>query len=301
MNQLKLIIKNEYITDVRAKSFWISTFLVPIIMVLFGVVVALLMDDSDAMRKVGEVSSMQSEDSELTGRQVFGMLIGMMLTIFLTVYGSQIFNKVKVEKTNRIIEVMATCVTGRTMMLGKIISVGLVGITQLLLWSIVIVLFSALLLLVFSPMLDFAALLRPDILCGLGWGVLYFIGGYIFFGSLFAAAGAMTDRNNENQEYISVITIVMMLSLYIGIYAVDNGDSTLSLICSFIPLTSPTVATVNSVSGAFSWWQSLLALLTLYLFAGMTLAFSGKLYTSSMLLTGKKLSPKDIIVFLKSK
>lgn len=299
MNPLKLIIKTEYMTDVRAKSFWISTFVVPVAMVGFGILIGFLMSESDIMSSMAGGHS--DDGPEMSGMQALGMMCGLLLTIFLTMYGSQIFQKVKVEKTNRIIEVMATCVTGRTMMLAKIISVGLVGLTQLLLWGILIFLLVAFVMLVFAVDIPFEIIMRGDVIMGLVWAVLFFIGGYVFYGSLFAAVGAMADKNNENQEYVSAITMIMMLSLYVGMFAVDQGTSAVGLFCSFFPFTAPTVASVNAVSGNFSWWLSLVSLLVLYAFAGLAWIVAGKLYTASMLLTGKKLTPKDLLVFLKAK
>ncbi|MDE7160360.1 MAG: ABC transporter permease [Muribaculaceae bacterium] len=301
MNPLKVIIETEYLTSIREKSFWITTIALPIGMVLFGVVVGLLMEDSDAMSELGRVSSMQDDKPDFSGMQVYGMMMGMMLTLFLTMYGGIIFNKVKVEKANRIVEVLATCVTGRTMMLAKIISVGLIGLTQLFAWMLLIGILVGGVVLVFNPDIDFSLLLRADVWMGLIWGILFFIGGYVFYGSLFAAVGAMSDKNNENQEYVSVLTIVEMLSFYVGVFAVDRGTAAIAQFCAFFPFTAPTVATVEAVTGQFPVWKSLLSLVVLYGFAALSWIFAGKLYTVSMLLTGKKFSPKDILVFLRAK
>ena len=300
MNPLKLIIKTEYLTDVRAKSFWISTFVVPVAMVGFGLLIGLLMSESDVMKSMGGGGA-SDDGPELSGMQAMGMMCGLLLTIFLTMYGSQIFQKVKVEKTNRIIEVLATCVTGRTMMLAKIISVGLVGLTQLCLWGLLIFILVGVIVLVFAADLPMEILMRGDVIMGIVWSILFFIGGYVFYGSLFAAVGAMADKNNENQEYVSAITMIMMLSLYLGMFATDQGNSAVGVFCSFFPFTAPTVGSVNAITGNFSWWLSLLCLVVLYAFAGLAWIVAGKLYTASMLLTGKKLTPKDLLVFLKAK
>ncbi len=301
MNPLKVIIQTEYLTSIKEKSFWITTIALPIGMVLFGAVIGVLMSESDALNEVGRVTSMQDDEPDFSGMQVYGMMIGMMLTLFLTMYGGIIFNKVKVEKTNRIVEVLATCVTGRTMMFAKIISVGLIGLTQLLAWLILAGIFAGGIILVFNPDIDFTPFMRTDVWMGLVWGILFFIAGYVFYGSLFAAVGAMSDKNNENQEYVSVLTIVMMLSFYVGIFAVDKGDAGIAQFCAFFPFTAPTVATVEAVTGQFAIWKTILALVVLGGFAALSCIFAGKLYTVSMLLTGKKFSPKDLLVFLRAK
>ncbi|MDE7343504.1 MAG: ABC transporter permease subunit, partial [Muribaculaceae bacterium] len=126
MSQLGLIIRNEYLTDVRSKSFWISTFLVPVLMVAFGGVMGYLMASSDSAMKLQE-SITPSPSEDMTMLQAIGLMIGVFLALFIMMYGSQIFQKVKTEKTNRIVEILATCVPGRTMLLAKIIAVGLEG------------------------------------------------------------------------------------------------------------------------------------------------------------------------------
>ena len=167
------------------------------------------------------------------------MMLGMLLTLFIMMYGAQIFNKVKTEKCNRIVEILATCVEGRTMLMAKIISVGLIGLTQLMLWFLLTGVIAAGILIVFMPDISFGFLTNPIFWRALVWSILFFIGGYIFYGSMFAAVGAMTDKNNENQEYMSILTFLLLGAFYIGEYAVDNGEGVFATVCMFLPFTSP--------------------------------------------------------------
>lgn len=300
MNQLSLIIKREYFNDIRSKSFWISTFLFPIITLSFGIVVGLLMEDSETLRSFGELNNGGAAEKDLTGLQIMGMMMGILLVIFLMVYGTQIFQKVKNEKTNRIMEILATCVDGRTMMIGKVISVGLIGLTQLAVWGILIIGGAAIMISFFSPEL-IGYLGKGSVWIGVLWGILYFIGGYMLFGSFYACIGAMTDKDNENQGYIVIITFLLMASFYISQYTIDNPNSALALWCSFIPLTSPGIGAVGSITGNLVWWQSIISLIILYASAFISISFAGKIYTSAMLLTGKTFSLKDIAIILKAK
>ena len=151
------------------------------------------------------------------------------------------------------------------------------------------------------PDISFGFLTNPIFWRALVWSILFFIGGYIFYGSMFAAVGAMTDKNNENQEYMSILTFLLLGAFYIGEYAVDNGEGVFATVCMFLPFTSPTVGTVNAVGESSPLWMSLLSLAVLYGSALLSIAFAGKIYTSSLLLKGKKFSPKDIMTFLRSK
>lgn len=300
MNKLSLIVSQEYKTDISSKSFWISTFLVPVLLIAFGAFIGFLAADSDSFDTIAKHTS-SLDDNELTDNQAIGMLCGISLTFFVMTYGATIFNKVKVEKCNRIIEVLATCVDGRTMMLAKVISTGLIGLTQLCVWGVLIVggLFGAVFL--FGLDLPWNEILSLHTLSIFGWCIGYFIGGYVFFGSLYAACGATTDRNNENQEYMTLLTFILLGSFYIGIFAVDHPESLLSRACSLIPFTSSTCGAVGAVSGQNPLWFSFLSLLLLWVCAAITLSLAGKIYTSSLLLMGKKLAPKDILIFLRSK
>lgn len=299
MSQLGLIVKNEYLTDIKQKSFWIGTILVPIIFIAFSIFIGFIMADSESTKKLANPGA--PDPNEISGIQMMGMLCGIFLALFLMVYGSQIFAKVKKEKVNRIMEVLATCVTGRIMMLGKIISVGLLGFTQLLIWGALIAIGVIGVVTVMHPDIDFSVFLRGDVYIGLMWTILFFIGGYIFYGSIYAACGALTDKDNENQAYMTVITMMLLMSFYIGEYAVTHSSNLFVVFCSFFPFTAPTIASVNAVAGGVPLWQSIISLVVLYGFAFFSLSLSGKIYTSSLLLKGKKFTPKDILLFLKMK
>lgn len=299
MNQLGLIIKNEYLTDIRNKSFWITTFIAPILMFAFGIFTGYMMEDSDSLQKISNPTA--PDPKEMTGMQIFGMFTGILLALFLMIYGSQIFNKVKKEKCNRIMEVLATSVTGRTMMLGKVISVGLLGITQLVLWFGIILLGLMAVITVFNPDIPWDKILDFRVLVGAIWSFLFFVGGYIFYGAIYAACGAMTDKDNENQGYMTLITFLLLGSFYIAQYAVTHSSSPLVVFCSFFPFTSATVASVNAVAQSVPLWESFLAVVVLYTFAAFSVIFAGKIYTGSLLLKGTKFSPRDILLFLKMK
>lgn len=299
MNQLGLIIKNEYLTDIRSKTFWIGTILTPILIGAFSIFVGYMVADSEVSSKMANPAA--PDPDEMSGIQVMGMLSGILLAIFLMIYGAQIFAKVKKEKVNRVMEVLATCVTGRTMMLSKIISVFLLGATQILIWLFLIcsVVFSIMFILGESIPLEI--LTDSRFWLGLMWTILFFIGGYCFYGSIYAACGAMTDKDNENQSYMTIITFMLLGSFYIGEFAIMNSENPFIIFCSYFPFTSPTIAAVNAVAGSVSFWLSLSQLLVLYIFAYLSIGLSGKIYTSSILMKGKKFTPKDIMVFLKTK
>ncbi len=305
MNKLKLIIINEYKTAVGRKSFWIMTFVFPLLMVAFGVVMGFLMSDSDStmsvMDSINDKTGLSPEEETMTAAKAIAMMVGVCLTMAMMICGSQIMQMVRQEKTNRIMEFLATCVTGRTMLTAKIISVALITCTQLLLWIGCFILFGFGFVVVFDVSIPWSYLLHPLVWQSILWTFLYFAGGFMMFSSLFAACGALTDSNNENQQYLSILMMCVLASMYIGMYAVDHPLSVLAQVCAYFPLTSPTVGAVNAITGEVPVWSSILSLIVLYACAYGAIIIGGKIYASSMLLKGSSLTPKAIMAFIKAK
>lgn len=305
MNKLKLIIINEYKTAVGCKSFWIMTFIFPVIMVAFGMIMGFLMSDSTStvsfFNSINDSTGITPDEETMTPAKAVAMIVGVILTMAMLICGSQIMQLVRQEKTNRIMEFLATCVPGRTMLLAKIISVALVCLTQVILWGACILFFLIGVIYVFDIDMPWSYLLHPLFLKAMLWAVLYFIGGFLMFSSLFAACGALTGSNNENQQYLSILMMFVLASMYIGMYAVDHPTSVFASVCAYFPLTSPTVGAVNAITGEVPLWSSILSLIVLFACAYGSIVLGGKIYASSMLLKGTSLSPKTIAAFLKAK
>lgn len=305
MNKLRLIVLNEYKTAVGSKSFWIMTFVVPLLMVGFGVVMGFIMSDSTStmsiMDSINEKTGLTPEEEGMTAAKAVAMMTGVILTMAMMVCGGQIMQLVRQEKTNRIMEFLATCVTGRMMLTAKIISVALIGLTQLLLWAACILLFGLGFIIVLDISISWSYLLHPLVWKSFIWALLYFAGGYMMFSALFAACGALTDSNNENQQYMTILMMFVLASMYIGMYAVDHPLSVMAQVCAYFPLTSPTVGAVNAITGEVPVWNSILSLIVLYASAYVAIAIGGKIYASSMLLRGSSLTPKAIMAFIKAK
>lgn len=299
MSKLALIVKNEYLTNIRTRSFWVSTLIIPVVIfafLAFGSMVAAGSLSGDSLQHAVLQSLYPGSNA---AADVSGLLAGLFLTLFLMMYGTMIFNKVKAEKNNRIIEILATCVDGRTMILAKILAVALIGLTQLIVWSLLVIAGTA-----FLSGLTSWPYVSADLNCipsVLGWTAAFFIGGYVFYGSLYAGAGAVTDKNNENQMYITLLTFMLLASFYVGQYALAYGDSPFSVICGYFPFTAPTAGCVNAVTGNAPLWQSLLSLGVLYGVALVALLLAGKLYDCSLLFRGKTLSPVDLLKFMRSR
>ena len=215
-----------------------------------------------------------------------GFLMGIIMYMGVFIYGMMIMRSVMEEKTNRIVEVMISSVKPFQLMMGKIIGVGAVGMTQFLVWIILIPLVSILVNLVFgfdpqqmqSPGMGAAAQMDPDDMQGkimmamqelgsIDWWVivplflLFFIGGYFLYSSLFAAVGsAIGDDIGESQSLTLPISIPVLIAFYIMMVSVRTPHSTLAVWASIFPLFSPIVMparlalrmSVRSISSALT-------------------------------------------------
>lgn len=253
-----------------------------------------------------------------------GTIMGFIMYITVFVYGMMVMRSVMEEKTNRIVEVIISSVKPFQLMLGKIIGVGAVGLTQIAIWAILLPLISMLANLIFGfdaqtvDVSSAAAEIDPDDLQDQvalaieelqkqNWWmifplfVVYFLGGYFLYASLFAAVGsAMGDDLGEGQSLTIPITIPVILALYIMLAAVRAPNSSLAVWSSIFPLFSPIVMPARLAFGPPLWE----ILLSVGLLVGGAIFFvwlSGRIYRIGILLYGKKITLKDIGRWLFSK
>ncbi|MCB9299580.1 MAG: ABC transporter permease [Lewinellaceae bacterium] len=260
--------------------------------------------------------------SQLTGAIAAGIggVMGVIMYIVVFIYGMMVMRSVMEEKSNRIVEVMISSVKPFQLMLGKIIGVGAVGLTQVAIWAILIPVIVFLSTLVFgfdsqthmemaqnSAAADFnpedteaMIALALEEFRGLNWWmiiplfVFYFLGGYFLYSSLFAAVGsAMGDDLGEGQSLTIPITIPVVIAFYIMIVAIEAPNSSLAVWSSIFPLFSPIVMPARL---AFSppLWEVLVSMVVL---AGSSIFFvwlSGRIYRVGILMYGKKVTLREL-------
>ncbi|NRB61443.1 MAG: ABC transporter permease [Saprospiraceae bacterium] len=246
-----------------------------------------------------------------------GMGMGFIMYLTVFIYGVMVMRSVMEEKTNRIVEVMISSVRPFELMLGKIIGVGGVGLTQVAIWAILIPLIGGLAQLIFgidanSPMLDTqASTFNPDDtqamislalteIASINWWtvlplfILYFLGGFFIYSALFAAVGsAMGDDTGEGQSLTIPITIPVILALYIMIAVIQSPNSNLAIWSSIFPLFSPIVMPARLAFGPPTW-EIIVSLLVMLATAVFLVWLSGRIYRVGILMYGKKVKLKDI-------
>ena len=209
--------------------------------------------------------------------------------------------------------------------MGKIIGIGFVGLTQVFLWGILTT------VLISGSLFFFGGNASPEevmnaqmaaqginniatnsssmniqileIISSINFKIigicfiLYFIGGYLLYAALFAAIGSALEQQEDSQQFMTPIMILMIFSLYAGIYSMENPDGPLAFWCSMIPLTSPIVMMVR-LPFDIPMWELLFSFVLLFATAVFIVWFSAKIYRVGILMYGKKPSIKEMMKWL---
>ena len=264
--------------------------------------------------------------SSATVASVIGMVFTFIIYMFIMMYGAMVMQGVMEEKTNRIIEVMISSVRPFDLMMGKIIGIGFVGLTQVFLWGIITTILVSVGGFMFSGGVDVASLqagpqmgmmdanalasssgneimgiINSINIAEIGISfIIYFIGGYMLYASIFAAIGSAVDSQEDTQQFMAPVTIFMIFALYAGIYSMENPDGPLAFWCSMVPFTSPIVMMVR-IPFEIPLWEKLLSVSLLYTSAIGIVWLSAKIYRVGILMYGKKPSIKEMVKWIKYK
>lgn len=256
-----------------------------------------------------------------------GFLVTMLIFMFIMTYGGMVMTGVMEEKKNRIVEIMVSSVKPFDLMMGKIVGIGMVGITQLILWGVLTILLIGVGQVFFGGSLNAALAESANMQQGMAnvdmeslgktgeivlalqsfnfveigiCFVLFFIGGYLLYASLFSAIGASVDNEEDTQQFMVPVTILLAFALYAGIYSLRNPDGPLAFWCSIFPLTSPIVMMMRLPSEV-PMWELLLSIALLYGTSILCVWISARIYRVGILMYGKKPSLKEMIKWMKYK
>ena len=246
-----------------------------------------------------------------------GGVAGYLIFMFIIIYGNMIMRSVIEEKTNRIVEIIISSVKPFQLMLGKIIGTSLAGLTQFAIWLVIGGVLFALapsLFQIDTPTATqamaateshseisniIAALYHFPFLETSGVFLLFFVGGYLLYSSLYAMVGAMVDNETDTQQFMMPILIPLMLAFYVGMFSViEEPHGTISVVFSYIPLTSPVVMLMRIPFGV-AWWEVLISLLLLYITFFLVIKIASKIYRIGILMYGKKPTYKEVWKWLK--
>ena len=238
-----------------------------------------------------------------------GFICGILIYMFIFMYGTMVMRGVIEEKTSRIVEVIISSVKPFQLMMGKILAVALVGLTQFMLWLLLTFIIAAAAEFAFMDVSSMEAV-NPEQqsivlneIISLTGGInllqifvsfiFYFLAGYLMYSALFAAVGSAVDAEADTQQFILPITIPLILSFILIQPIMENPDGALAFWMSIIPFTSPVIMMVRLPFGVDNWE---LALSVGILISSFILAtwFAGKIYRTGILMYGKKASYKEL-------
>jgi ABC-2 type transport system permease protein len=261
---------------------------------------------------------------------------GLLIYILIFLFGAQVMRGVIEEKTSRVVEVIISSVRPFQLMMGKILGIGLVGLTQFVLWIIItaVIITSAQSLLLPDDIGQTTQAITENIMSAapveqtqvpvtqtqdfneiqqvfnslhsINWGLIlgsfmfYFMGGYFLYASLFAAVGSAVDNETDTQQFMMPITIPLILGLFVAMGAFQNPESSVAFWCSFIPFTSPIVMMARLPFG-IPYWELILSMTILVLTFLGTTWLAAKIYRTGILMYGKKTTYKELWKWLRYK
>jgi len=283
---------------------------------------------------ISEDGEINESSSEIT--MVLSILSGVLIYFFIFMYGAQVMRGVIEEKTNRIIEVIISSVKPFQLMMGKIVGIAMVGLTQFLLWIVltfgIVTVVQTMLMPsnteLISQQMQVKSIMdnRIDndialnevntdsvndnvadafkIISNINWGLMltaflfYFIAGYLLYASLFAAVGAAVDSEADTQQFMLPITIPLILGIVMLQSIVQNPDGNLAFWFSIIPFTSPIIMMAR-LPFSVPEWQVYLSMGVLILTFLLTTKFAAKIYRIGILMYGKKVNYKELLKWLR--
>jgi len=273
--------------------------------------------------------TLKGEESSAGLASAVGMISGFLMYFFIFLYGAQVMRGVIEEKANRIVEVMISSVRPFQLMMGKILGIALVGLTQFLLWIILTTTLFAAGSSVFiedevlktnRPVPVSEGRIDNEALQGLGSQpqfaenetadivekldlinfpliiscfIFFFLGGYLLYSALYAAVGSAVDNETETQQFMVPLTLPLVLAFIVAQNVMKAPDSQLAFWFSIIPFTSPVVMMARIAFGVPAWELALSMLLLLGGFV-FTTWVAGKIYRTGILMYGKKITYKEL-------
>lgn len=280
------------------------------------------------------ISEKGEKESDVGINMVLGYVFGLLIYMFIFMFGAQVMRGVIEEKTNRIVEVIISSVKPFQLMMGKVIGIAMVVLTQITFWIIMTAALVIMAKAAFLPEMDMsqmkpaaqsvmspaagsmtAATVAPSVDMSetqkifakinainfvkiIGWFIFFFIGGYLLYGSFFAAIGSVVDSETDTQQFMLPITIPLIVGLFLMFYTLNNHDSSIAFWFSMIPLTSPIVMMARIPFDVPNGEIMLSAAILILTFIG-AIWMAGKIYRTGILIYGKKIGYKDIFKWLK--
>lgn len=258
----------------------------------------------------------EGEEGEDTSAMFFiGLFMGFIIYIAMFIYGAMILRGVIEEKSNRVVELIASCVKPFELLLGKVLGVGALGLTQFIIWGLMIFGFMTLaapiaLLFIEQPEMTEAAAagapqedmpfsfptISPWLIVGF---VGFFLLGYLIYSSVYAAIGSAIENESDSQQLQMPILILIIIPILLVNNVGNDPSSTLAIVASIIPFFAPILMPVRMAIVSVPFWQVALAVILMIATFFIMIWLSSKIYRVGILMYGKKAGFREIAKWIR--
>ena len=281
-----------------------------------------IMDKVKTDVKINELRLDREEGESLESGLSFviGIFMSFLLYMFILMYGQMVMTSIIEEKNNRVLELVVSSVSPNQLMLGKIMGIGLVAVTQIVIWGMVMAFVSSSLLPALIPdeamtqiaemragsldlnqVDDYSMLGALNLMTNLGfiiklffWMIIFLTGGFLLYASMFAAVGSAVDNIQDASQLQSFILVPIIIAIIASTSIGNAPNSPMAMWLSMIPFTSPMVM-MSRIPAGIDAWQPWVSAVILYASFLIMVWFAGKIYRIGIFMYGKKPNIKDLI------
>lgn len=261
--------------------------------------------NADVQLQTFRIDEKETSETSSTLSYIVGIIMSFMLYMFILLYGQMVMTSIIEEKNNRVLEIVVSSVKPTYLMLGKILGIGLVAITQILIWAAIVMSFAIWVM----PMFASALATSGDtelltIISRLGdisyiitlfvYLLFFLIGGYLFYSSIYAAIGSAVDNIQDASQLQTVAILPIILGMVLSPSVVQDPMSTFATWVSIIPFTSPMVM-VSRIPFGIPFWQIALSIVLLYATFLFMIWLAAKIYRVGIFMYGKKPTLAELI------
>lgn len=245
------------------------------------------------------ITTSHVDTQEINGNIFVMMMLSCVLFFAIYFCAYQVSSSITIEKTSKIMETLVTSTNPRTIVLGKTIGIGLVGLMQIMLFAIVAIIsaYSFLDRELLSSLFDLSSF-TPYLAIIM---IVYFILGYFAYALMYALTGSTVSKPEDIQSANAPIAIITMIGFYLAYFTLIDPTSSLNLFAALLPISSPFCMPLRVMMGIASGWEVALSVIILIATCAIIAHVAIKIYSNAILNYGTKMSFKDIIKTYKEK
>jgi len=242
-----------------------------------------------------EIEQIKIEKSGKEGKQnflvvFFSAFIFIMLLMMMVIYSGQLLIRSLIEeKSNRLIEILISSCTSEQLLAGKILGLSVLGLTQIFIWSLI------------ATALVGGAVIPPAAFDNILPMLVYFIVGFIFYTTIFVGIGSIVTTEQEAQQMTTYISLILILPVVVAMPAIQNPESMMVTVLSYIPLTIPSIMLLRFKIAPVPLIDIIITLSIMFVSTIITLKIAAKIFRIGILSYGKKPTIKELIQWLKEK